>query len=147
MSDSRFGSGGGGGRFPEPELCNICGGDGTIDNAWGQRAKCPSCHGSGKRRADTGFRDVTKTKESHHRPTNRAGVVEKQTWPTSATGMALANQIKESARLSDATKERLTREIIEHENTHGQPTKTFLKKVRKENRLSPPTPGSSGSSS
>jgi hypothetical protein len=135
MSNSRFGSGGGGGRPPEPELCGICGGDGHIDNAWGLRAKCPSCHGSGRRRVDTGFHDVTKTKESHHRPTNRAGVVEKQTWPTSPAGIALANEIKASPKLSDATKERLTRDIIEHESTHGQPTKTFLKKVRKANAL------------
>ncbi len=141
MSNSRFGSSGSGsGRFPEPELCGVCGGDGHIDNAWGQRAKCPSCHGSGKRRVDTGFHDVTKTKESHHRPTNRAPVVEKQTMPTSASGIALATQIRESAKLSDATKERLTREIIDHESTHGQPTKTFLKKVRKENGLLPPKP-------
>jgi len=134
-----FGSGGGGGgRHPEPEPCGVCGGDGHIENAWGLRAKCPSCHGSGKRRADTGFHDVTKTKASHHRPTNRAGVVEKQTWPSTATGAALATQIKESAKLSDAVKERVTREIIEHEGTHGQPTKTFLKKVRKELGLLPP---------
>lgn len=138
MSNSRFGSGGGG-KFMEPEPCGVCGGDGHIENAWGQRAKCPSCHGSGKRRVDTGFHDVTKTKESHHRPTNRQGIVEKQTWPTSPDGIALATQIKASA-LSDATKERLTREIIEHESTHGQPTKTFLKKVRKENGLAPPKP-------
>lgn len=139
MSNSGFG--GSGGRFPEPEPCGVCGGDGYIENAWGQRNKCPSCHGSGKRRIDTGFHDVTKTKESHHRPTNRAGVVEKQTWPSTATGAALAKQIKESS-LSDATKERLTRDIIEHESTHGEPTKTFIKKVRKENGLAPPKPGS-----
>lgn len=89
---------------------------------------------------DAGFHDVTKTKESHHRPTNRAAVVEKQTWPTSVEGIALATQIKESAKLSEATKARLTREIIEHESTHGQPTKTFLKKVRKENGLLAPKP-------
>lgn len=138
MSQSGFGAGGGGGRHPEPEPCGVCGGDGHIENAWGQRAKCPSCHGSGKRRVDTGFHDVTKTKESHHRPTNRTGAVEKQTWPSSPTGIALATQIKASS-LADAVKERLTREIIEHENTHGQPTKTFLKKIRKENGLPPPS--------
>lgn len=139
MSNSGFGAGGGGG-FSGPEPCGVCGGDGHIENAWGLRAKCPSCHGSGKRREDGGFRDVTKTKESHHRSTNRAAVVEKQTWPTSPAGMALATQIKESTKLSDATKERLTRDIIDHESTHGQPTKTFLKKVRKENGLLPPKP-------
>ncbi len=139
--DSRFGSGAGGGRYAAPEPCNVCGGDGHIDNAWGQRAKCPSCHGSGKRRADTGFHDVTKTKESHHRATNRTVVAPKETWPTSPAGVALATQIKASPQLSDATKERLIREIIEHESTHGQPTKTFLKKVRKQNGLPPPPSG------
>jgi len=139
MSNSRMGGGGGGGGgFTGPEPCGVCGGDGHIENAWGQRAKCPSCHGSGKRRVDTGFHDVTKTKESHHRPTNRAGVVEKQTWPTSPAGAALAAQIKASTTLTDANKERLTREIIDHESTHGQPTKTFLKKLRKETGLLPP---------
>lgn len=124
--------------YQEPEPCGICGGDGHIENAWGLRAKCPSCHGSGKRRPDTGFHDVTKTKESHHRPTNKQGQpVEKQTWPTSPEGMKLATQIKESTSISAANKERLTREIIEHETTHGQPTKTFLKKVRKANGLQP----------
>jgi hypothetical protein len=68
-------------------------------------------------------------------------VTPKATWPTSPAGIALATQIKESAKLSDAVKERLTREIIEHEATHGQPTKTFLKKIRKENGLPPPAPG------
>ncbi len=100
----------------EPEPCNVCGGDGRIDNAWGQVAKCPSCHGSGKRREDTGFRDVTKTKESHHRNTNRQPVAEKQTW------------------LSQEAKTKLTREIIDHESTHGQCTQTFLKKLRKQVR-------------
>jgi hypothetical protein len=135
MNSSRYGSGGGGG---EPEPCGVCGGDGHIENAWGLRARCPSCHGSGRRRVDMGFHDVTKTKESHHRPTNRAGVVEKQTWPSSASGRVLATQIKESPKLSDETKERLTREIIEHESTHGEPTKTFLRKIRKETGLLPP---------
>lgn len=96
-------------------------------------AKCPSCHGSGRRREDTGFRDVTKTKESHHRATNRAPVVEKQTWPTTAAGMQLATEIK-AASLTEEVKARLTREIIDHEATHGQCTKTFLKKVRKQFR-------------
>jgi hypothetical protein len=141
MSASRFGSGGGG-RAAEPEPCIVCAGDGHLENAWGQRAKCPSCHGSGRRRVETGFHDVTKTKESHHRPTNRAAVVEKKTWPASASGIALATQIKASPKLSDAVKERLTREIIDHESSHGLPTKTFLKKIRKENGLAPPTPGS-----
>jgi hypothetical protein len=116
-----------------PELCGVCGGDGRIENSWGQIAKCPSCHGSGKRREDTGFRDVTKTKESHHRPTNKAAVVEKQTWPTSPDGIKLATDIKAST-LSEDTKAKLTREIIEHEDKHGQCTQTFVKKMRKQVR-------------
>jgi hypothetical protein len=121
------------GRHPEPELCGVCGGDGRIDNAWGQVAKCPSCHGSGRRREDTGFRDVTKTKESHHRNTNRAPVVEKQIWPSTPAGAQLASEIRDAA-LADEVKARLTREIIDHEASHGQCTKTFLKKVRKQFR-------------
>ena len=112
----------------------MCGGDGRIDNSFGNVAKCPSCHGSGKRSQDTGFHDVTKTKPSHHNPTNRAGVVEKQTWPTTPTGVQLANEIRDAASLSADTKARLTREIIEHEGTHGLCTQTFLKKVRKQFR-------------
>ena len=122
------------GRHHEPELCNVCGGDGRLENAWGQVAKCPSCHGNGKRRIDTGFHDVTKTKESHHRGTNRAAVVEKQTWPSTAAGAQLATEIKEAPSLSADVKARLTREIIDHEATHGQCTKTFLKKIRKQFR-------------
>jgi hypothetical protein len=97
-------------------------------------AKCPSCHGSGKRSQDTGFHDVTKTKPSHHLPTNRAGVVEKQTWPTTASGAQVATEVRDSTSLSAETKARLTLEIIEHEATHGLCTQTFLKKVRKQLR-------------
>lgn len=115
----------------EPELCIVCGGDGRLQNAWGQVARCPSCHGSGRRRQDTGFHDVTKTKESHHRASNRAEVVEKQTWPSTLAGAQLATEVKNAAGLSADTKAKITREIIDHETTHGQCTKTFLKKVRK----------------
>jgi hypothetical protein len=114
----------------------VCSGDGRIQNAWGQVARCPSCHGSGRRLQETGFHDVTKTKESHHRPANRPEVVEKQTWPSTAAGAQLATEIKNSPALSADTKAKLTREIIDHETTHGQCTKTFLKKVRK--NLRPP---------
>src|SRR3954463_5198126 len=103
-------------EFREPELCNVCGGDGRLENAWGQIARCPSCHGNGKRRIDTGFHDVTKTKESHHRGSNRQAVPEKQTWPSTAAGAQLATEIKAS-KLSDDVKARLTREIIDHEAT------------------------------
>ena len=113
---SRPGTGGFSGG--DPDLCGVCGGDGKIDNAWGQVAKCPSCHGNGRRREDTGFRDVTKTKESHHRPSNQAAVVEKQTWPTTSAGVQLATEVRD-AKLSEETKVKLTREIIDHESTHG----------------------------
>ncbi len=118
----------------DAELCGVCGGDGRIENAWGQVARCPSCLGSGRRREDTGFHDVTKTKQAHHQPTNRAPVVEKQVWPGTPAGDLLAREIRDAAGLSADTKAKLTREIIEHEATHGQCTKTFLKKIRKQFR-------------
>ena len=124
----------GSGQPQGPESCGVCGGDGRIDNSFGSVAKCPSCHGSGKRAKDVGFHDVTKTKPSHHLPTNRAGVVEKQTWPSTATGAQLATDIRDSSSLTADTKARLTREIIEHEGSHGLCTQTFLKKVRKQFR-------------
>ena len=118
----------------DAELCGVCGGDGRIENAWGQVARCPSCHGSGRRVEDTGFHDVTKTKPAHHPPTNRAPVVEKQVWPVTPAGDLLAKEIRDAAGLSADAKAKLTREIIEHEATHGQCTKTFLKKIRKQFR-------------
>lgn len=120
----------------EPELCGVCGGDGRLENAWGQVAKCPSCHGNGRRREDAGFHDVTKTKPSHHQQSNRAPVAEKQVWPTTAAGEQLAKEVRDAPRLSADTKAKLTREIIDHEVSHGQCTKTFLKKIRKQFRSS-----------
>ena len=116
------------------QLCGICGGDGRISNSFGLIAKCPSCHGSGRRSEDTGFHDVTKTKTSHRQQSNRAPVVEKQTWPASPAGAALATEIRDSSALSSDLKTRLTREIIDHEVKHGTCTQTFLKKVRKQVR-------------
>jgi hypothetical protein len=116
-----------------PETCRVCGGDGRIENSFGSVARCPSCHGSGKRSVDVGFHDVTKTKPSHHPSSNRA-VAEKQTWPSTATGAQLAAEIRDAASLTPLVKERLTREIIEHEGSHGLCTKTFVKKVRKQLR-------------
>jgi hypothetical protein len=131
MKDSRHGSG----TLHVAELCGVCGGDGRLQNAWGQVAKCPSCHGSGRRREDTGFHDVTKTKAAHHQPSNRAPVVvEKPTWPVTPAGALLAQEIRDAAGLSADAKARLTREIIDHEATHGQCTKTFLRKMRKQFR-------------
>lgn len=121
----------------EVELCGVCGGDGTIDNAWGQRAKCPSCHGNGKRRTDTGFHDVTKTKPSHHAPSNRIGAnVVKETKPTTSMGVLLMNEVEKTALSADA-KAKLVLEIYEHEASHGQVTKTFVKKFRKSAGLKP----------
>jgi len=116
----------------EIDTCQVCGGDGRIDNAFGQVGKCPSCHGSGRRAEDGGFRDVTKTKASHHHPTNRAAVVEKQTWPTTPGGTMLAGQVRDATTLSADTKARLIREIIDHEAKHGLCTQTFVKKLRKQ---------------
>jgi hypothetical protein len=122
------------GYSAEPEgTCGPCGGDGRLENAWGQVARCPSCGGSGRKKEDTGFRDVTKTKASHHQGSNRAAVQEKQTWPSTPEGVQLATQIKES-KLADDVKARLTREIIDHEASHGLCTQTFLKKMRKQVR-------------
>ena len=123
---------GSGESHQDAESCRVCGGDGRIDNTFGQVGRCPSCHGTGRRSEDTGFHDVTKTKASHHHPTNRAAVVEKQTWPATAAGALLAGQIRDSSSLSADSKARLIREIIDHESTHGQCTQTFLKKVRKQ---------------
>lgn len=78
------------------------------------------------------MRDVTKTKASHHRGSNQAAVQVKQTWPTSPGGIALANQVKGSASLSEDGKTRLIRDIIEHEASHGVCTKTFSRKIKKQ---------------
>lgn len=117
---------------PQVEPCGVCGGDGHIDNAWGQRAKCPSCHGNGKRRVDTGFHDVTKTKPSHHQPSNRIGApaAPKETKPTTPMGILLMNEVEKTS-LSAEAKAKLVLEIYEHEASHGQVTKTFVKKLRK----------------
>jgi hypothetical protein len=120
--------------------CRICGGDGRITNSFAQStARCPSCHGTGRRVPDTGFHDVTKTKPSHHKgaaPTNRNQPAVKQTWPVTIAGGELATQIRDSAGCNEETKARLIREIMDHEATHGQCTQTFLKKMRKQFRPS-----------
>jgi RecJ-like exonuclease len=116
------------------DTCGICGGDGRIQNSFGNETTCPSCHGSGRRSDDGGLRDVTKTKASHHGPTNKAAVVEKQTWPSTFEGGQLANEVKDSKTVSNDTKAKLTREIIEYEASHGKCTQTFIKKIRKQVR-------------
>lgn len=114
----------------EVESCRICGGDGRIGNAFGgSSTTCPGCHGTGRRAENTGLRDVTKTKPSHHRPA--AVVAEKDKWPTSLEGSALAKQIRDSGGTPEQ-KARLIAEIMEHEATHGRCTQTFVKKMRKQ---------------
>lgn len=113
--------------------CGICGGDGRIANAFGSHTTCPGCHGSGRRQDTTGFHDVTKTKPSHHKPpvTKAAAAAAGPRMPTSPSGMLLTNEINASLS-SPEVKARLIRETVEHEDTHGQVTQTFTKKVRKQ---------------
>ncbi|MEO6600324.1 MAG: molecular chaperone DnaJ [Polyangiaceae bacterium] len=123
------------------ESCGVCGGDGKIGNTFGLTTTCPGCHGSGHRSADTGFRDVTKTKPAHHRGSNGLAVAApKQTWPATTDGARLATEIRDSATCSSETKARLTYEIIEHESSHGLCTQTFLKKIRKQVGIKAPVP-------
>lgn len=115
------------------ETCGVCMGDGRISNAFGgQLVTCPSCHGSGRRSTDGGYRDVTKTKPSHHAKPAAANA-EKQKWPSTGEGSELATAVKASSLAEDA-KLRLIQEIMDHESTHGRCTQTFLKKIRKQFR-------------
>jgi DnaJ-class molecular chaperone len=121
------------------EACRVCGGDGRIGNAFGGSATtCPACRGNGRRSDGEGLmRDVTKTKPSHHRGPDKAPVVAKPTWPTTGEGAALAREVQASAILSEETKARLVREILEYEATHGKCTQTFSRKVRRQLRPTP----------
>src|SRR4029077_18492077 len=114
------------------EVCRVCGGDRRIANSFGLTTTCPSCHGSGRRLETSGFRDVTKTKASHFRPTNKAEVAPKAQWPTTLEGGRLATEVQESATCTSTEKTKLIREIIDYETSHGQCTQTFLKKVRRQ---------------
>ena len=117
------------------EHCGICGGDRRIGNSFGLTTTCPSCHGSGRKAEDTGFHDVTKTKASHHRQTNRVEVVAKAKWPTTPEGIRLATEVRDHASTTADAKARLILEIMEHEDSHGgQCTQTFAKKIRKQVR-------------
>jgi hypothetical protein len=118
----------------EIETCRTCGGDGRVGNSLaggGSSARCPSCHGTG-RRAEAGprFHDVTKTKPSHYQP---AAPPSGPKAPVTPEGTQLAREVGESALAADA-KARLVAEIMNHESTHGRCTKTFIKKVRKQTR-------------
>ncbi|HEX9399410.1 MAG TPA: molecular chaperone DnaJ [Anaeromyxobacter sp.] len=118
----------------EGEVCRLCGGDGRIGNALGgSSAKCPSCHGSGRRaEASPGFHDVTKTKPSHYRPAVQGP--EGPKGPATAEGVQLAREVTACAALGADAKTRLIAEIANHEATHGRCTKTFIKKVRKQTK-------------
>jgi DnaJ-class molecular chaperone len=116
------------------ESCNVCGGDGLITNSFGGSSKtCPGCHGTGHRVEEPLFRDVTKTKPSHHNDRSKAAAPVKATCPTTFDGTTLATEVNASA-LSTEVKARLVREIIDYEGSHGKCTQTFLKKVRKQLR-------------
>lgn len=121
------------------EPCGVCGGDGHVSNSFGGSSKrCPSCHGTGRRSEDTAlFHDVTKTKPSHHQPTNKKEPVVKQTWPATFEGAKLATEVQESGA-ADELKARLVREIIDYEGSHGNCTQTFTKKIRKQIRAYAP---------
>jgi hypothetical protein len=118
----------------EGETCRMCGGDGRIGNALGgSSAKCPSCHGSGRRAEGLpGFHDVTKTKPSHYKAPPQAPAGPRI--PVTAEGTLLASDVNASTVLSADAKARLVAEIVNHESTHGRCTKTFIKKVRKQAR-------------
>src|SRR6202044_823115 len=97
------------------EVCGICGGDRRIANSFGLTTTCPSCHGSGRRSEDTGFHDVTKTKASHHRQSNKTEVVVKAQWPTTPSGIQLATEVRDDPKTPSAVKTRLIQEIMDHE--------------------------------
>lgn len=114
--------------------CRMCGGDGRIDNALGgTSARCPSCHGTGRRaEVSAGFHDVTKTKPSHHQAPSQAAAGPRG--PITAEAVQLSRDVNASVALSADAKTRLLAEILNHELTHGRCTKTFIKKVRKQAR-------------
>jgi hypothetical protein len=118
------------------QTCGVCAGDGRIDNAFGSSATCPACHGSGRRAESEGLmRDVTKTKPSHHLPSRAAGSAQGPQGPQGPStyqGIQLAAEVQTSARVSNETKAKLVREIIDYEASHGSCTQTFIKKIRKQ---------------
>ncbi len=83
---------------------------------------------------DTGFHDVTKTKASHHRPSNMAAVVVKAQWPVTPVGIQLATEVRDQGSGTSEAKAKLIHEIMDHEDRHGLCTQTFVKKVRKQIR-------------
>jgi len=117
------------------ETCKVCGGDGRIGNSFGgSTTTCPACHGTGRRGENIFFHDVTKTKPSHFRKPNTSPTEERSTWPTTHEGNQLAKEVQACPKLSNDTKAKLIREIIDHEDARGTCTKTFLTKIRKQLR-------------
>src|SRR5271163_1909664 len=82
---------------PYEESCGVCGGDRRIGNSFGLTTTCPACHGTGRRVETTGFHDVTKTKPSHYKATNKAPVIEKTTWPVTSEGNKLAGEVRDTS--------------------------------------------------
>jgi hypothetical protein len=114
------------------EPCVICGGDGNIHNSFGLTNRCPTCKGSGKRGdAEPLWHDVTKTKPSHHRQSNKGVVVVKKEWPDTYEAIRLATEVKACTSVTPDVKARMIREIIDYEGTHATCTQTFQRKIRK----------------
>src|SRR5512138_1627176 len=98
----------------EAESCRMCGGDGRVGNAFGgSTARCPSCHGTGRRaEASPMFHDVTKTKPSHYKAPAQVAAGPKV--PVTAQGALLASEVTASLMSAEA-KTRLIAEIVNHE--------------------------------
>lgn len=82
---------------------------------------------------------MTKTKASHHRPTNKVAVVAKAQWPVTPIGIQLATEVRDHASSTSAAKAKLIQDIMDHEDRHGLCTQTFIKKVRKQIRPGVPS--------
>jgi hypothetical protein len=80
------------------------------------------------------MRDVTKTKPSHYRAAGKAAAPEKKQWPDTYEGIRLATEVRDSKTLSVDVKARMTREIVDYEESHGSCTQTFQRKIRKQLR-------------
>jgi hypothetical protein len=125
------------------ESCVMCGGDGRIGNAFGATKTCPGCGGSGRKMEDYGPRDVTKTKSAQGRQPGGAAVDKAKapvdrSVPHSAEGVKLAAEVQACTTLSGETKNRLVKEIAAYEASHGDCTRTFSKKIRKQIRGTAP---------
>ena len=120
----------------EGDTCSICGGEGRVRGPYGRTSVCSACGGSGRRSlgGEDLIRDVTKTKPSHYLPKNQTDAQAKQTWPTTLEAQQLATEVRDCPTCPPELRDRLVREIIEYEGSHGRCTKTFTKKVRKQLR-------------